>query len=319
MTVTRLAHDRDQTTEFPYAPSVSVVIPTHDRPEEVRRAIASVLAQEYDGPLDVVVVFDRAEPDPTLVTDGERPVRVLANDRRPGLAGSRNTGILAADGDLVAFCDDDDEWLAGKLNAQVAALREAPEAELVTTAMVVDYRGARTVRLAGSERIEHEAFVRSRMAMIHSSSFVFRRTALVDGIGLVDETLPKSMAEDWDLLLRASARTPVVHVDKPLVRIAWGGSSYFVEQWQVRNDAQLWLLERHSAMGVDRVAAGLSYGKLAFGSAALGGRREALRYAHRALRARPVEPRAWLALLVCCRVVSWQRIVQALNRRGHGI
>jgi glycosyl transferase family 2 len=320
MTSTRIARDHEPVVvERAGAPSVSVVIPTHDRPEEVRRAIASVLAQEYDGALDVVVVFDRAEPDLSMVSAGERPVRVLANDRRPGLAGSRNTGILASEGDLVAFCDDDDLWLPGKLSSQVSALLAAPEAEMVTTAMVVDYRGARTVRLAGRERIGHDAFVRSRMAMLHSSSFVFRRAALLDGIGLVDETLPRSMAEDWDLLLRASARTPVVHVDRPLVLIAWGGSSYFVEQWQVRNDAQQWLLERHPGMETDRVAAGLSYGKLAFGSAALGRRREALRHARRALRARPTEPRAWLAILVCCRLVSWQRVVRVLNRRGHGI
>jgi glycosyltransferase involved in cell wall biosynthesis len=267
----------------------------------------------------VVVVFDRAEPDLSMVNAGDRPVRVLANDRSPGLAGSRNTGILASAGDLVAFCDDDDEWLPGKLVAQVDALVSAPEAELVTTAMVVDYRGAETVRLAGSERFEHTAFVRSRMAMLHSSSFLFRRDALLDGIGLVDETLPQSMAEDWDLLLRASNRSPVVHVDQPLVRIAWGGSSYFVEQWQVRNDAQLWLLEHHPEMGRDPVAAGLSFGKLAFGSAALGRRRESLAFARCALRARPVEPRAWLALLVCCRLMSWQRVVKVLNRRGHGI
>jgi glycosyltransferase involved in cell wall biosynthesis len=246
-------------------------------------------------------------------------VRVLANQRSPGLAGSRNTGILAARGDLVAFCDDDDAWLPGKLRAQVQALLSAPGAELVTTAMVVDYRGTETVRLAGSERLEHTAFVRSRMAMLHSSSFLFRRAALLDGIGLVDETLPQSMAEDWDLLLRASARTPVVHVDEPLVRVAWGASSYFVAQWQVRNDAQLWLLDHHPEMGRDPVAAGLSYGKLAFGSAALGRRRESLGFVRRALRARPTEPRAWLALLVCCRLVSWQRVVATLNRRGHGI
>jgi hypothetical protein len=319
MASTRLAHHPDPVVDPTCAPSVSVVIPTHDRPEEVRRAIASVLAQEYDGALDVVVVFDRAEPDLSMVAAGDRPVRVLANDRRPGLAGSRNTGILATEGDLVAFCDDDDVWLPGKLSSQVAALLEAPEAELVTTAMVVDYRGARTVRLAGRDRIGHDAFVRSRMAMLHSSSFVFRRAALLDGIGLVDETLPRSMAEDWDLLLRASARTPVVHVDRPLVQVAWGGSSYFVEQWQVRNDAQLWLLERHPGMRDDAVAASLSYGKLAFGSAALGRRREALAFARRALRARAVEPRAWLAILVCCRLVSWQRVVRVLNRRGHGI
>ena len=87
----------------------------------------------------------------------------------------------------------------------------------------------------------------------------------------------------------------------------------------MRNDAQLWLLEHHPEMKRDPVAAGLSYGKLAFGSGALGRRREAWAFARRALRARPAEPRAWLALLVCCRLVSWQRVVTVLNRRGHGI
>ena len=47
-------------------PSVSVVIPTHARPELVRRAIQSVLDQDYDGPMEVFVVFDRTEPDRTL-------------------------------------------------------------------------------------------------------------------------------------------------------------------------------------------------------------------------------------------------------------
>ncbi len=48
-------------------------------------------------------------------------VEAIANTREPGLAGARNSGILALDTDLVAFCDDDDQWLPGKLAAQVKA------------------------------------------------------------------------------------------------------------------------------------------------------------------------------------------------------
>ncbi len=207
------------------SPSVCVVIPTHNRPELVRRAVDSVLAQGYDGPIDVLVVFDRAQPDLALERNlADRTVRVMANDRTPGLAGSRNTGILAATSTLVAFCDDDDVWLPGKLLAQVDALEAETGAEFVTTAMTVDYRGERSVRRAGRDRVDHASLIRSRMAMLHSSSFLADRVALVDGIGLVDETLPRSMAEDWDLLLRASARRPIVHVDEPLVDVTWGGS-----------------------------------------------------------------------------------------------
>jgi glycosyltransferase involved in cell wall biosynthesis len=52
------------------AGSVSVVIATRDRPELLRRAIDAVLAQEHPAPLEIVLVFDRSEPDLTLA---ERP------------------------------------------------------------------------------------------------------------------------------------------------------------------------------------------------------------------------------------------------------
>ena len=299
--------------------SISVLVPTHNRPELVRRALQSVLEQDYRGTLDVLVVFDGVEPDLSLEhTSAGRSVKVLANERTPGLAGSRNTGILAATSSLIAFCDDDDLWLPEKLTTQVAALEAVPGAEFVTTAMTVDFRGERSVRRAGRDTVDHAAFLRSRMAMLHSSSFLIEREALLNGIGLVDETLPRSMAEDWDLLIRAAARRPIVHVDEPLVDVTWGGTSYFAEQWEDRNAAHLWMLEHYPEIERDRVGASLLYGKLAFGNAALGHRRESVRWASRAVRVRPLEPRAWLALLVCSGV-SWQRISEALNRRGHGI
>ena len=79
-------------------------------------------AQDYPGQLRAVVAFDQSEPDYLLATTDGVPVMVLANWRAPGLAGTRNTGILALDTDLVAFCDDDDQWAPDKLRRQVAAL-----------------------------------------------------------------------------------------------------------------------------------------------------------------------------------------------------
>src|SRR5699024_5193036 len=102
--------------QMSHVPSVTVVIPAHKRPVELRRAIAAVQGQQYAGSIDVVDVFDRAEPDLSLIDGGERPVRVLTNERTPGLTGARNTGILASAGELVAFCDDDDEWVPSKLS-----------------------------------------------------------------------------------------------------------------------------------------------------------------------------------------------------------
>src|SRR5699024_8580205 len=188
----------------------------------LRRAIRSSRDQDYPGDLDIVVFYDRADPDMSLVTNAPRPVRVLVNERTPGLAGARNTGILATTGELAAFCDDDDMWHPRKLRTQVERLQRHPRAPLVTTSIVVDYGDRSTVRHAGTERVTHEMLLQSRMSMLHSSTLVFRRDALEGELGLINEEIPGSQNEDWDILLRASALHPVIHVDEPLVRVLWG-------------------------------------------------------------------------------------------------
>src|SRR6266536_3212444 len=102
------------------SPTVSVVVPTRDRPELLRRAVQQVLDQRYPGEIECVVVFDQSDPAevPVELAEGRR-LRTVRNQRAPGLAGARNAGVLASTGELVAFCDDDDEWLAGKVAAHV--------------------------------------------------------------------------------------------------------------------------------------------------------------------------------------------------------
>lgn len=300
-------------------PTVGVVIATHRRPQLMREALESVLAQDYDGAIEVVLVFDRTVPDLTLEqSDSARTVRVVSNVRTPGLAGARNTGILELGTPLVAFCDDDDTWLPAKLTQQVRRLIERPEASFVTTAMLVDCDGRLTERRAKKTQVTMRDMVRSRMAMLHSSSFLFRRDAMIKDFGLVDETLPRSMAEDWDLLLRASRHGDIEHVDEPLVRILWGSTSYFNDAWRDKNAAREWLLGHHPEIREDAHGAALQYAKLAFGNAALRQRTQALRSCKRALKRNWREPRIYLAIAVLVGVSpSW--IQRQLNMRGRGI
>src|SRR5215471_14352040 len=199
-------------------PSVGVVLPTRgDRPALLQEALAAVGAQNYPGRMNTAVVFDQAEPDKSLPGS----FAVLANDRTPGLAGARNTGILALDTDLIAFCDDDDQWLPSKLRSQVALLLARPGAEFASCGIMVTFDGQSNPRLAGCDEITHADLLRSRMVMVHSSTYLASRAALLDGIGLLDETIPGSQNEDWDLALRAARRRPIVNVDRPLVQVAW--------------------------------------------------------------------------------------------------
>ena len=301
--------------------TVGVVVPTHDRPELLRTTLRSVLGQDADADLEVVVVFDRSTPDPSLEGLGSpgRTVRVLVNQRTPGLAGSRNTGILALETEWVAFCDDDDTWVPGKLAAQLERSRQHPDADVLTTAICVAYEGAEVPRLAGQDEVRHADLLRSRMAMLHSSTLLLRRAALLGPLGLVDEEIPGSQNEDWDILLRAASLAPIQHVDEPLVRVLWGRSSYFSRQWESRVSSLEWMLERHPQIAQDDKGAARVFGQLAFGCAALGRRGAAARWARRAARRRPSEPRAYLALAVAGGMVSAESVMSFLHRRGRGL
>jgi glycosyltransferase involved in cell wall biosynthesis len=302
-------------------PTVGVVVPTHDRPELLRETLRSILAQDADADIDVVVVFDRSTPDPSLeaLSAPGRRVRVIANGRVPGLAGSRNTGILALDTEWVAFCDDDDTWAPGKLSAQLRRAAEHPSADVLTTAICVVFEGAEVPRLAGQDEVRHADLLRSRMAMLHSSTLLLRRSALLGPLGLVSEEIPGSQNEDWDILLRAASLAPIQHVDEPLVRVLWGRSSHFSRQWETRVSSLEWMLERHPGIAQDDRGAARVFGQLAFGSAALGRRPAAARWARLAARRRPTEPRAYLALAVAGGVLSAESVMSYLHRHGRGL
>ena len=105
-------------------PTVGVVVPTRDRPEFLRRALAAIWDQDYPGRIDVIVVYDGEESDNSVCREAPgRRIRVTTNRRSPGLAGARNTGIDKLPTELVAFCDDDDLWNSANSRLRRAACR----------------------------------------------------------------------------------------------------------------------------------------------------------------------------------------------------
>jgi glycosyltransferase involved in cell wall biosynthesis len=236
-----------------------------------------------------------------------------------GLAGARNSGILAAQHDFVAFLDDDDVWLPGKLAAQMPVFAAHPEVRLVGTAMRVD-DGSRTHdRLVPSDLVTHEELVADRLAGLHSSSFVFRRASLVDELGMIDEALPGSYGEDYDVLLRVSAIAPVRVVNEPLVSVRWQGQSFFFGRWSQYAEALTYLLDQHPALRRDPHALARISSQIAFALAAAGQSGEARRWARQALGTQRLNLRAWLAVLISCRLASADAIGRIANRFGKGI
>lgn len=299
-------------------PAVDVVIATHNRPELLRHAIDAAWQQDYAGPINVMVVFDKSEPDHSLERSApNRTVRVTTNGRSPGLAGARNAGITHTSSELVAFCDDDDLWLPEKIRRQVAALAASPALTSVT-GIIVEYEDREVVRVPRAEDVTLTGLVRNRVMEAHPSSVLVRRSGLEGEIGLVDEQIPGSYGEDFDWILRAAQAGSFAVVEDALVRVRWG-SSQFSQKWQTIIDSIDYSLDKHAVFQEDPQALGRLYGRRAFALAALGRRRQGLRAAWRTIRVSPKEKRAYLAVLVSLKMISAERLMRIAHRRGHGI
>jgi glycosyltransferase involved in cell wall biosynthesis len=303
----------------PAPPSVSVVIPTRDRPALLLRALEAIRAQRYEGEIECIVVFDQVDAIvPPIDTGPHMTIRAISNTRSPGLAGGRNTGILASRGELVAFCDDDDEWLPDKLAAQTDLMRTAG-ATTASCGIRVRYGQREHTRLPPAETITFRDLLRSRRAEIHPSTILVDREALLGRIGLIDEAIPGSYAEDYEWLLRAARLETIVAVRAPLARIHWHESSFFAGRWETIVSALTYLLDRYPEFGSERAGLARIFGQLAFASAGCDRPSDARRWARRALRLSPFQPRAYLALAITLRVFSADRVLRLARTFGKGI
>lgn len=309
------AQDRSDT-----GTSVSVVIATRDRPQMLREAIESITSQEFGGRLEIVVVYDQADPDYSLNSESEnRRVRVISNARSAGLAGARNTGIEASTGEFIAFCDDDDFWHPGKLQAQLDVLQSDPTRALVTCGITVRYDGKDHDRVLQVSEITFDDLLRDRHTELHPSTFLIRRSALVDGFGLVDENVPGGYGEDYEFLLRAARYRTIAHLPPSMVVVRWGAQSFFFRRWQTIADGLVWLLQKYPEFEGSPAGAARIRGQVAFANATLRNRRMAVVWALSALRRNPLEARGGLAIAVAAGLLSPDRVLTFLHKRGRGI
>jgi glycosyltransferase involved in cell wall biosynthesis len=307
------------TTSSPDAPfDLTAIVSTHARPVEVRQAIDAIRAQRFDGRIETIVVYDKAEPDPSLaVDDADRPVRVVVNHNTPGLPGSRNTGAQLASAPVLAFCDDDDVWHPDKVAKQLAELdRSGLDTCITGIDVVID--GERIPRVGDEPTLQLEHFLLNRRLEAHMSGTVVRRDAFFGPIGVVDEHIPGGCAEDYDWILRAARHGSIAVVREPLVDIRWAGS-HFRDRWPDWEGAHRLMLDRYPEFETVPTGKARLEGQLAFAIAAQGRRKEAVEHVRTTLRWNWKEPRAYLALVVATGLVGADRIVAVVNKRGRGI
>lgn len=127
-----------QRAQLRVQPLVSVVLPTYERPELLRRAIDSVLRQSYTR-WELLVVDDGGRADSeAVVTASEDPrIRWMRIEHR-GVCAARNVALAAAGGELIAYLDDDNMMDPAWLTSVVWAFDQRPEIDVLYGAFVVD-------------------------------------------------------------------------------------------------------------------------------------------------------------------------------------
>lgn len=200
-------------------PLISVILPTHNRAAVLPEAVASVLAQTWEH-FELLVVDDASTDDipAALARQHDGRIRLHRRDTQGGPAAARNTGLLAARGEFVAFQDSDDVWEPTFLSELHAALEAAGAGSVLAFCRYwhTDPSGTRLLPhpmpLDGSDiglLLAQRSFISTQTVLV--------RKALVDRAGGFDERLPALV--DWDLFLRLSEVGTFVPVVEPLVRV----------------------------------------------------------------------------------------------------
>jgi glycosyltransferase involved in cell wall biosynthesis len=194
------------------SPRASIIITTHNRPERLRRAIASALAAAKDA--EIIVVDDASTDETAHVCAEIDGIRYLRVERNQGVAGARNIGLIASRGEFITFLDDDDLRLPGSLDEQIDALAKSPAAMLCYAQAVPQddalNRQPPFPAACPEGDIFPELLTRN---FIPCGSVVFRREG-IGRVGLLDDSI--SSIDDWDLWLRLTELYPVVSLNAPV-------------------------------------------------------------------------------------------------------
>lgn len=203
-------------------PLVSVIIPTHDRPDFLKKTLQSIAEQTYKN-IEIIVVSNGVNKNNEKSAKEFNDPRIIYIDQEDsgGPASPRNHGIRIAKGTYVAFCDDDDIWMPEKIEKQVKVLEKNSEYGLCYSKMLRfdDQKQWANPHEEGPASLQSLLYVNT----VPISS-VFMRKSLLDKFDGFSESHKVGSSEDYEFLLRHSATTKFYFLDEYLIRY-WSGDN----------------------------------------------------------------------------------------------
>ncbi|MDD5643412.1 MAG: glycosyltransferase, partial [Syntrophales bacterium] len=205
------------------APLVSVIVPTHNRPDMLVATLQSILDQTY-AHFEIIVVNDGGVDVGNIVRwlNTRQNITYAKHGRNLGLAAARNTGIKLARGKYLAYLDDDDLFYPQHLETLVKFLENS------------DFRVAYTDAQRAHQVKQHDRYVTTHLDLPYSHDFdpdrllvanqfpvlcLMHEKACLKQAGLFDESL--TTHEDWDLWIRLSLHYPFAHLKQVTCEFSW--------------------------------------------------------------------------------------------------
>jgi len=197
---------------------VSVIVPTYNRAHLVTETMDSILSQTFkDFELIVVDNYSSDNTEEVIKSYKDERIRYFKHRNNGVVAVNRNYGVSKAKDEYIAFCDDDDLWFPEKLEKQVQEMEKDSQVGLVCNNEIhFDDRGdhGEVFRAKpGDSNLTFEALVWKSFI---SSSTVMVRKAVLDDVGVMDESPELVGVEDYELWLRIARKYRVKYIDIPL-------------------------------------------------------------------------------------------------------
>jgi glycosyltransferase involved in cell wall biosynthesis len=204
-------------------PAASVIIPSSRGGKYLREAVNSARTPDVDW--EIIVVADGSTEDMSDLEADER-VRVI-RQRNRGASIARNVGVANARAELIAFLDDDDRMLPGRLVEQCRAMGQNPDAGLCHTQIrIIDAEG-NPVSEGNSRDVQYREFLRIEGGIVFSSIMV--RKSVFQEVGGFSSVLP--MGEDLDFIYKVAREYKLVFIPETLTEYrlhannSWAGSA----------------------------------------------------------------------------------------------
>jgi glycosyltransferase involved in cell wall biosynthesis len=214
-------------------PTISVIIPVYNGAKTIKETIESVLNQTWQN-FELLVINDGSNDATLEIIQTIKDTRIqVFSYPNSGVSASRNRGLTKAEGEFISFIDADDLWTPDKLELQLQALQDHPQAAVAYSWSDWIDQSGKFLRKGGHITVNGKAYEKLLLRdFIESGSNPLIKKQALDEVGDFDQSL--TSAEDWDMWLRLAAKNEFITVEVPqiLYRISPNSASFNIAKME---------------------------------------------------------------------------------------